>query len=203
MTYDYKADSDPHHWDNRTPLHHRMPRIFQLYQDLNDKKMRIFFSKLSGKILDAGCGEGRFTSYATVGVDFSKGMLRRAKRRNPQRSFICGSVLKLPFKDKSFSSVFTVDVINHIPPERRVQAVNELSRVAKHSYNFVAEQRTAIPTLLWYFRGVHSRVVRKMVSYLFCLFCIFARQVYTSRNPRIKHVCVSRLIRNNNNAIKG
>lgn len=76
-SYDYREYADPHHWDNRTPLYLGMPRIFHLYQDMNDKKVRVFLSKLSGRILEAGCGDGRFSSYATVGVDFSKGMLQR------------------------------------------------------------------------------------------------------------------------------
>lgn len=173
MAYEYSIDADPYHWDNRTPLHFGMPRIFHLYQNMNDKKVRTFIRKLNGRILDAGCGEGRFSSYATVGVDFSKGMLKRARRRHPQRNFVCGSVLSLPFKDKAFSSVFTVDVINHISPERRSHALDELRRVAEHSYSFTAEHRTAIPSVLWHLRRIHSRLVWKIVSYLVVFFVFF------------------------------
>jgi len=58
----------------------RYAKNFQLYQDLNDKKLRVFLKKLRGKVLDAGCGDGRFIEYADVGVDFSRGMLNRAKK---------------------------------------------------------------------------------------------------------------------------
>jgi SAM-dependent methyltransferase len=61
----------------------RYAKNFQLYQDLNDKKLRVFLKKLRGKVLDAGCGDGRFIEYADVGVDFSRGMLNRAKKTSP------------------------------------------------------------------------------------------------------------------------
>ena len=65
-----------------------MPKFFLLYQDLNDKKLRVFLRKLKGKILDAGCGDGRFIAYADVGVDFSKGMLKKARSRYRYKDFV-------------------------------------------------------------------------------------------------------------------
>jgi len=165
-SYDYREAADPHHWDSRTPLYLGMPRIFHLYQDMNDKKVRVFLSKLGGRILEVGCGEGRFTAYATVGVDFSKGMLQRARRRHSDRNFVRASILNLPFRDKSFSSAFTVDVINHISPERQSIAINELHRVAERPSNFVAEDRTSIPSLLQRFGKIRHRIVKLMVPYL-------------------------------------
>jgi hypothetical protein len=48
---------NPDHWDARTPLYLGMPKFFVLYQDLNDRKLRVFLKRLKGKILDAGCGD--------------------------------------------------------------------------------------------------------------------------------------------------
>lgn len=42
-----------------------------------------------------------------------------------------GSVLKLPFKDKSFESVISLDMLEHIPPKLRNKALSELMRVTK------------------------------------------------------------------------
>ena len=137
--------SNPNYWDTRTPLFAGMPKLFRLYQDLNDKKIRVFLRKLRGKILDAGCGEGRLIAYADVGVDFSKGMLKRAMSRYPDRSFIRASTFHLPFKDRAFSFAFTVDVLLHIQPDKRNNALKELDRVADNTYNFLAEHRTVIP----------------------------------------------------------
>jgi len=138
----------PNYWDSRTPLYIGMPQIFQLYHDLNDKKARVFLKTLKGKILDIGCGDGRFTSYADVGVDFSKGMLRKAKAHHQNRNFVQASILCLPFKDGSFSSAFTFDVLLHIPSDKRKIAINEIDRIASQSYNFLTEHRTVMPFIL-------------------------------------------------------
>jgi SAM-dependent methyltransferase len=82
----YLEYPNPSYWKNRTPLYIGMPKFFLLYQDLDDKKLRVFFKKLRGKVLDAGCGDGRFIEYADVGVDFSRGMLTRAKKRHPHKT---------------------------------------------------------------------------------------------------------------------
>lgn len=137
---------DPNHWDTRTPLWKGMPRLFNLYLNLNDNKIRRFLRKQRGRILDAGCGTGRFLSYADVGADFSKGMIQRGKKS--KRSLVRSSILHLPFKDKAFDVAFTVDVLLHIEIEKRDDAIKELQRVAKRVYNFLLEHRSVIPWVM-------------------------------------------------------
>jgi ubiquinone/menaquinone biosynthesis C-methylase UbiE len=148
-----------------------MPKFFLLYQDLNDKKVRVFLRKIEGKTLDAGCGDGRFVAYADVGVDFSKGMLKRAKNRNLNKDLVCASVLYLPFKDKAFSAAFTVDVLLHIQPERRENALREVSRVANVCYNFLSENRTIIPYILKFLGNIpFKRLVWLIIPYVVVFF---------------------------------
>ncbi len=45
---------------------------------------------------------------------------------------VVADAASLPFTDRSFDFVVTVDVIEHIAPEKRQQAVSEWVRVAKH-----------------------------------------------------------------------
>ena len=56
--------------------------------------------------MDLGCGNGRFLDYADVGVDFSKEMLKRAKRTG--KDVILASILNLPFKEKSIDIYFSI-----------------------------------------------------------------------------------------------
>jgi len=173
MRIKYGWDSEypnPNHWNTRTPLHSGMPNFFHLYQDLNDKKLRVFLKKLSGRILDAGCGDGRFIPYADIGVDFSEGMLKRAKERHQNRGFIRASILNLPFIDKAFSVAFTVDVLLHIQPEKRKGALEELNRVAYDSYNFLAIHRTITPFILELFRTNPLKPLRRIVPYITVFF---------------------------------
>jgi len=161
---------NPNHWNTRTPLHSGMPRFFHLYQDLNDKKLRVFLKRLRGKILDAGCGSGRFITYADVGVDFSKGMLKRAKNLYQDRNFVRASILHLPFKDKVFSTAFTVDVLLHVQPEKRKDALKELNRVADYSYNFLGEHRTITPFILELFRNNSIKQLWRIIPYVTVFF---------------------------------
>ena len=161
---------NPEHWDSRTPLYLGMPKFFRLYQNLNDKKLRFFLNKLRGKILDAGCGDGRFIAYADVGVDFSKGMLKRARSRHQDRDFVRTSILHLPFKDKAFSVAFTVDVLLHIQPEKRKDALKEVDRVADYSYNFLAEHRTVIPFIFELFRTISLKPLWLIIPYIAVVF---------------------------------
>ncbi|HOW36925.1 MAG TPA: class I SAM-dependent methyltransferase, partial [Candidatus Pacearchaeota archaeon] len=64
-----------------------------------------------GKILDAGCGVGRFARYFIengfnlIGMDFSKEDVRLAKQKIGKGTFVVGSVTEIPFKDNSFDYI--------------------------------------------------------------------------------------------------
>lgn len=78
----------------------------------------------SPSILDAGCGTGAMLltlasrGYQVCGVDFSQGMLRRAKENAKRRGldvpFIQGCVDQLPFADESFDVVVSRNVLSNI-----------------------------------------------------------------------------------------
>jgi ubiquinone/menaquinone biosynthesis C-methylase UbiE len=170
VKYDWDVQyPSPEYWSTRTPLHIGMPKFFHFYQDLNDKKLRAFLSKerrKKARILDAGCGEGRFVAYADVGADFSKGMLGRAKGRHQDISFVRASLLHLPFKDRAFSTAFTVDVLLHILPERRKDAINEMNRVSEDCYHFLAEHRTVTPFIFELFRTLPAKPFWWVIPYI-------------------------------------
>lgn len=159
----------PSYWDNRTVLHLGMPRYFRFYQNINDIKLRRFFSGLRGLVLDAGCGEGRFMAYADVGVDFSAGMLKRAKARCRGRQFVRASVACLPFRTGVFSNVFSVDVMLHVPAGRQGEAQREMRRVAENVYVYLPEHRTVSPFLLSLFSKAGGWLPRRLVPLLVVL----------------------------------
>ena len=157
---------EPDYWDTRTPLYIGTPKFFQLYQDLNAKKLRVFLKGLNGKILDAGCGDGRFIEYADLGVDFSKGMLKRAKSRHKTKAFVRASILSLPFRNKIFSASFTMAILLHIEPEKRKNALKELDRVADNSYNFLSEDLTLAPLMLALLRKSPFKYLSQAIPYI-------------------------------------
>ncbi len=50
-----------------------------------------------------------------------------------ERGFIQGDGARLPFKDKSFDVVASLDTLEHVPPEARPEFLRELGRVARGS----------------------------------------------------------------------
>jgi ubiquinone/menaquinone biosynthesis C-methylase UbiE len=100
------------------------------------------------RVLEVGCGTGNYTraiSGATgatcTGVDPSREMLRRARtvagwpkdRRDagnrPEVTFIEARAESLPFADRQFELIYSVDVIHHV--EDRAAAAREAARVLK------------------------------------------------------------------------
>ena len=166
IKYGWNPDyPNSHHWDDRTPLFLGMPKLFNLYLNLNDKKLRKFLKKLKGRILDVGCGDGRFLSYANVGIDFSRGMLQRAKIRHREKCLILASILHLPFREKIFSAAFTVDLLLHIERDKRNEAVEQLDRAAINVYNFLSEDRTVIPFIFQSLMALRLKP-RRLIPYI-------------------------------------
>lgn len=90
---------------------------------------------LKGKILDAGCGEGRFSKYFIekqaniTSMDFSEEYISLARKKIGKGKFVVGSVTSLPFKDNSFDVIFSIDVLQHVPNLK--DAISEFKRVLK------------------------------------------------------------------------
>jgi len=80
------------------------------------------------RILDVGCGTGRFLSHFpktnTVGVDFSLNMLRGAKKTGA--ALVCGDAEHLPFKDNSFDIVHSAGLMGVF---RSKKIIDEMARV--------------------------------------------------------------------------
>lgn len=83
-------------------------------------------------LLDAGCGDYGLADFIAspnvVGTD-----IMPPTRRGRNRLFVRASITSLPFSAGSFPVAASVDVIEHLPPEARERAVEELLRVAREA----------------------------------------------------------------------
>ena len=107
---------------------------------------KIVLNNTFGKVLDGGCGPGRFalrlteTKADVVGIDTSWEMLSFAasKSNNDKNiSFVRGDLETLPFKDDFFDSVVSIRVLFHFSDYKNV--VREFLRVLKPGGRIVVQ----------------------------------------------------------------
>ncbi len=109
---------------------------FGLWQDLKVFKKYV---KPDYKILDLGCGNGRLyqllekQAVEYTGLDNSRSLIRIAKEKYPEVSFISSDALNLPFEGEEFNLIFSIAMLHQIPSrELRLLALKEMKRVLKN-----------------------------------------------------------------------
>tara|TARA_Y100000310_G_C20617856_1_gene781628 strand:+ start:230 stop:847 length:618 start_codon:yes stop_codon:yes gene_type:complete len=100
-----------------------------------------FLKNKKGKILDLGCGSGRnfakISGLSWYGVDFSKQMLKYAKKRAEKLGINLDEIKKaeadnLPFEDNYFDAVLCYAVLHGIDGnKKRKKILKEIYRVLK------------------------------------------------------------------------
>jgi SAM-dependent methyltransferase len=91
----------------------------------------------SSRILDVGCGTGRWVrryqnlGFHAVGVDATPEMLRLARKTGTTAPLVVGEAHQLPFPDAAFDSVSDITVTQHIPVSLQARALAEMIRVMR------------------------------------------------------------------------
>jgi SAM-dependent methyltransferase len=92
------------------------------------------------RILDAGCGNGRYTRFLLreadpdaliTAFDYSQAMLHRARRRlqSKRASHVAADLIRLPYADVSFDAIVCGWVLEHLPDPQ--PGLQELARVLR------------------------------------------------------------------------
>jgi ubiquinone/menaquinone biosynthesis C-methylase UbiE len=96
------------------------------------KTVRVLGALPQARVLDVACGTGFLTRHlrgVIVGIDQSEAMLRIARERVPDSTFVRGDALSLPFPDRSFRRVFTAHFYGHLHEAERNAFLSEARRV--------------------------------------------------------------------------
>lgn len=121
-------------YETKNPLKRRMvsalhSKMIRYIREIDHKTEQGF------SILDAGCGEGFFSSRMfeefpnarITGCDGAKEALSIAKEMNPELRFEEANLYELPYSDKEFDLVVCSEVLEHLHDPR--SALSELDRV--------------------------------------------------------------------------
>lgn len=94
----------------------RFDNWYGKYIDIQERNFLKEISHLDKnyKILDLGCGTGRFLEFANYGVDISPEMIKVAKTKFQEKQICEGSVSSIPFSNNYFDIIYSLHVIMHL-----------------------------------------------------------------------------------------
>jgi len=89
-------------------------------------------------VLDVGCGNGKAVEVFTkagkkvMGVEYSHWLFENwIRQKFPRQNIIEGDASDLPFPDNSFDLLFSSAVLEHLPEDKAIKAIQEAYRVTK------------------------------------------------------------------------
>ncbi|OGH12325.1 MAG: hypothetical protein A2776_02335 [Candidatus Levybacteria bacterium RIFCSPHIGHO2_01_FULL_40_10] len=103
--------------------------------------------KKNDKILDVGCGSGRDSRYLfdrglnVVGIDFSKELIKIAKKKNPKGKFLVMDFEDMDFPDSSFNGVWAHASLLHVPKDKLLSILKKIQSIMKEGGLFFSSFR--------------------------------------------------------------
>jgi len=108
------------------------------------------------KVLDIGCGMGLGHEIISnkikklYGVDSSSESIEIAKKRNKDVIYKYYDEVNLPFEDKNFDVIFTMNTMHHVQKNKWNIFINEICRVLKNNGLFIVIEHNPLnPITQW------------------------------------------------------
>lgn len=128
----------------------RFGNTYGRYIDLQERNLLANLLKKDHhkKILDLGCGTGRFLNFANYGVDISEKMVAISKTKYNNKNITEGSITNIPYLDSFFDIIFSFHVIMHVDNKTTSDFLSEAHRVlnkkGKLIFDFPSKKRRNI-----------------------------------------------------------
>lgn len=148
--------------------------------------------KLPHPILDIGCGFGEFAlgffdTKVDMGIDIAEKDLKIAKQCGKYKKVLVADARKLPFKNASFASIFSISTFEHITNPQKV--IQEAYRVLKKGGILVATIETEAVDRQTFYRGILEKIGLQSASkFLLKKYnSLFHRHVIVDKNVWLRY----------------
>lgn len=130
-------------------------RFGNSYGRFIDQQERILLDRICVKrpgqlILEIGCGTGRLTGMADIGIDVSKEMIGVARQKHPHKTIFQADAAHTPFDKESFDIVFGFHLLMHLDQQKITELFCEAWRILKPGGRLIVD-----------FPSKHRRSIRK------------------------------------------
>lgn len=149
--------------------------------------------KLPRPILDIGCGFGEFALgfsdiVVDIGIDIAQKDIDIAKQCGKYKKVVLGDARRMPFKDETFSSIFSISTFEHIPNPQK--AIQEAYRVLKRGGILVATIETDAVDRQTFYRGILEKIGLQSASkFLLKKYNrLFHRDVIVNKNVWLRYI---------------
>lgn len=119
-------------------------------------------------VLDAGSGDGRFTSLLVnegakvIGIDYSKKAIDMASVMETEARFVLGSILDCSFEEK-FDFIFLIEVLEHIEPSQVSDVLVNLRKSLKDNGKIIITfPSEGAPLIDKHFQHFNEDKIKKM-----------------------------------------
>jgi ubiquinone/menaquinone biosynthesis C-methylase UbiE len=110
----------------------RFDNSYGQFIDIQEKNMvRNILTENKEKVLDLGCGTGRFLEFAQYGMDISPEMIEIAKIKYPSRYLFTGNAMNTNFEDSFFDAIISFHLFMHFNREVTEKVLDEAHRILK------------------------------------------------------------------------
>jgi len=120
---------------NQQQVWNKIAEKWNQYRQKPQPQVIKFLKKQKGKILDFGCGSGRYfiksKALEFYGIDFSKKLLKYAENKKIAKQLKLSQATKIPHKNNFFDSAIFIAVLHCLKKQEQEKSLKELYRVLK------------------------------------------------------------------------
>lgn len=133
---EFTLDAVRSHWNQVAPVYDDWNKAYDTtHFQRFEEGLKHLNLEAGMRVLDVWCRTGNASRYIReafpeahyAGLELAEGLLWQARQKYPQRDFVHGTIVHLPFANASFERVVSLETLEHVP--NPLQFLEEIHRV--------------------------------------------------------------------------